>query len=152
MSLDINRMSIENHLIICGKRGKNPSQPINPPFTAPVSYKCVLKLVESLGGSVDVRQMWIKGTNWPSVDGWGEIRPLGIIVDEALRRHDRGEPAVTYKWNRLSLRNNRIKFKNAGWKITDHSRGIYRRIYYPDLIEGKPTGGCRCVTGWTCKP
>jgi hypothetical protein len=33
MSLGINRMSIGNHRIICGKRGKNPSQPINSPFT-----------------------------------------------------------------------------------------------------------------------
>ena len=35
MSLGINRMSIENHRIICEKRVKNPSQPINFPFTAP---------------------------------------------------------------------------------------------------------------------
>ena len=26
-------MRIENHRIICGKRGKNPSEPINSPFT-----------------------------------------------------------------------------------------------------------------------
>jgi hypothetical protein len=26
-------MSIETHRIVCGKRGKNPSQPINSPFT-----------------------------------------------------------------------------------------------------------------------
>jgi len=34
MSLGINRMSIENHRIICGKRDKNSSQPINSMFTA----------------------------------------------------------------------------------------------------------------------
>ena len=34
MSLGTNWMSIENHRIICGKRGTNPSQPINSPFTA----------------------------------------------------------------------------------------------------------------------
>jgi hypothetical protein len=33
MSLGINRMNIKNHLIICGMVGKNPSQPINSPFT-----------------------------------------------------------------------------------------------------------------------
>ena len=34
--------------------------------------------------------------------------------------------------NRLSLRNNRLKFKTAG-KITDHFRGIYR--IYPNLTN-----------------
>ena len=33
ISLDINQMNIDNHRIICGKRDKNQSQPINTPFT-----------------------------------------------------------------------------------------------------------------------
>ena len=33
MSLDINRMTIENHWFIYGKRDKNPNQPLNSPFT-----------------------------------------------------------------------------------------------------------------------
>ena len=34
ISLGINRMSIDNHRMTCGKRGKNLSQPINSPFIA----------------------------------------------------------------------------------------------------------------------
>jgi hypothetical protein len=39
MSLGINRMSIENHRILCGKRVKNLRQPINSPFIDPTTFK-----------------------------------------------------------------------------------------------------------------
>ena len=34
ISLGINPISMDNHSMICGKRGKNLSQPINSPFTS----------------------------------------------------------------------------------------------------------------------
>jgi hypothetical protein len=49
MSLGINRMSIGNHLIICGKRGKNPSQAINSPFTAQLHHEGKFKGMFTLG-------------------------------------------------------------------------------------------------------
>jgi hypothetical protein len=35
-------MSIENHGMICAKRGKNPSQPINSPFTGWVGLEVLI--------------------------------------------------------------------------------------------------------------
>ena len=48
--------------------------------------------------------------------------------------------------NRLSLRNNRLKFKTAGKLPIGLEESIeYTPIYW------RETGGCQHVTGWTCK-
>jgi hypothetical protein len=57
--------------------------------------------------------------------------------NSSWQTYDRGEPAVSCRWmNRLSLRNNRLNFEvhQDCTKITDHFRGIYRRIY-PNLMK-----------------
>ena len=57
-----------------------------------------------------------------------------------------GENQQLVTMNRLSLRNNRLKFKIAGKLpiILEDS------IKYTLFQESK-TGGCEHVTGWTCK-
>ena len=57
------------------------------------------------------------------------------MVKREVTTYDRGEPAVSYRLNRSSLRNNRSKFKTA-WKITDRCRAIYR-TYSNSIKEEK---------------
>ena len=49
------------------------------------------------------------------------------------RTNDRGEPAVQLQMNRLSLTNNRLKFKTTKGKLPIILRGIYRT--YPTLTK-----------------
>ena len=77
---------------------------------------------------VNEHSCFLEGPHWNLIG----IFFQGLGID---RPYDRGEPAVRYTWTGLSLRNNRLKFKDCR-KFTDHVRGIHKT--YSNLTKAKP--------------